>query len=68
MCFNENVIHNNLSIEDYFWTQESYLRVMQKATLELLEISNPLADPNDEMEWRDETHISPISIYFTRKT
>lgn len=61
-------IHNNLSIEDYFWTQESYLRVMQNATLELLEISNPLADPKDGIDWKDETHISPISIYFTRKT
>lgn len=61
-------IHNNLSIEDYYWTQESYLSAMQKANLELLEISNPLADPNDGIEWKDETHISPISIYFMRKT
>ncbi|MEM6338644.1 MAG: class I SAM-dependent methyltransferase [Pseudomonadota bacterium] len=61
-------IHNNLSIEDYFWTQESCLSAMQNANLELLEISNPLADPNDEIEWKDETRISPISIYFTRKT
>ena len=60
--------HNNLSIEDYYWTQKTYISAMQKVNLELLEISNPLADPNDGIEWRDETHISPISIYFMKKS
>ena len=60
--------HNNLSIEDYYWTQKTYISAMQKVNLELLEISNPLADPNNGIEWRDETHISPISIYFMKKS
>ena len=56
------------SIEDYYWTQENYLEAMQKANLKLLEICKPLADPKDEIDWKDETRISPNSIYFTRKT
>lgn len=56
------------SIEDYYWTQEDYLGAMQKANLELLEIYNPLADPNDGVDWRDETRISPNSIYFMKKS
>ncbi len=56
------------SIEDYYWTQENYLEAMKKANLELLEIYKPLADPKDGIDWKDETRISPNSIYFTRKT
>ena len=41
---------------------------MKKANLELLEIFKPLADPKDRIDWKDETRISPNSIYFIRKT
>ena len=56
------------AIEDYYWTQEDYLTTMKKANLELLEIYKPLADPNDGANWKDETRIPPISVYFMQKT
>ena len=60
-------LDQGFAIEDYYWTQEDYLNVMQKANLELIEIYTPLADPNDGIDWKDETRISPNSIYFMKK-
>lgn len=60
-------IQEGFAIEDYYWSREDYLTVMEKANLELLEICSPLADPNDGIDWKDEVNISPISIYFMKK-
>ena len=61
-------IDKGIIIEDYYWTQEDYLGAMKKANLELLEIYNPLAAPNDGINWGDETRFSPSSIYFMKKS
>jgi len=61
-------IEEGFAIEDYYWCQEDYLKVMEKADFELLEICSPLADPNDGIDWKDEVRISPISLYLLKKS
>lgn len=61
-------IEEGFAIEDYYWSRQDYLAAMEKANLELLEICSPLADRNDEIDWKDEIYFSPISIYFMKKT
>lgn len=60
-------IKENFAIEDYYWNREDYLTVMEKTNFQLIEICSPLADPNDKVDWKDEIHFSPISIYFMKK-
>ena len=49
-------LDKNFSIEDYYWTEDDYLKAMKKANLEFCEIYNKIGN-------RD----SPISIYITQK-
>lgn len=55
------------SIEDYYWPQEDYIKVMNNAGLDLLEIHQPLGLESDGIDWKDEIFISPISVYITSK-
>jgi ubiquinone/menaquinone biosynthesis C-methylase UbiE len=57
-----------LTIEDYYWTQDDYINVMQKANLEILEINSHIEGLKSETNRKDEINTSPISIYFSKKT
>ena len=60
-------IDKGFSIQDYYWTQEDYTRLMSNTGLKLIEIHQPLGLDSDGMDWMDEKFISPISVYITRK-
>ena len=60
-------LDKGFSIEDYYWPQEDYIRVMNNAGLDLLEIHKPLGLESDGIDWEDEIFVSPISVYITSK-
>ncbi len=51
---------------DYFWTEEDYIGAAQRAGLNLTALHKPLGLPDETIEWRDETKMSPIAIYVLR--
>ncbi|MCY1127250.1 class I SAM-dependent methyltransferase [Frigidibacter sp. RF13] len=51
---------------DYFWTEEDYVRAAEDAGLALAKLHKPLGLPDEGIEWRDETKMSPIAIYVLR--
>jgi len=48
---------------DYFWTEEDYSGAAERAGLILAKLHKPLGSPDDSIEWRDETKMSPIAVY-----
>lgn len=53
---------------DYFWTEEDYIGAAERAGLSLAKLHKPLGSPDDSIEWRDETKISPTAIYVLRNS
>ncbi|MCW3784563.1 class I SAM-dependent methyltransferase [Defluviimonas sp. CAU 1641] len=51
---------------DYFWTEEDYIGAAERAGLGLAKLHKPLGSPDEGIEWRDETKMSPIAIYVLR--
>lgn len=58
-------IEENFSIENYYWSQEDYLRVMKQANLELLEIFN-LCIYREDTTKHEGKYVFPISVYFMK--
>ena len=48
---------------DYFWSEEDYIGAAERAGLGLVKLHKPLGFPEDSIEWRDETKMSPTAIY-----
>ena len=61
-------LDKGFSIEDYYWPQEDYIRVMDNAGLNLLVIHRPLGLESDGIDWEDDIFASPISVYITSKS
>lgn len=55
-------------LHDYFWTEEDYIGAAERAGLTLARLHKPLGSPEDSIEWRDETKMSPIAIYVLGKS
>lgn len=53
---------------DYFWTEEDYVGAAERAGLTLARLHKPLGSPDDGIEWRDETKMSPTAIYVLRNS
>jgi SAM-dependent methyltransferase len=50
-------------LHDYYWTDDDYTRAAEGAGLVVAKIHQPLGSRDDEVEWRDEIKMSPVSIY-----
>ncbi|MFZ8999171.1 MAG: class I SAM-dependent methyltransferase [Ilumatobacteraceae bacterium] len=48
---------------DYHWTDADYTGAAERAGLTVAQIHQPLGSPDDSIEWRDETTMSPFAIY-----
>jgi ubiquinone/menaquinone biosynthesis C-methylase UbiE len=52
---------------DYYWTHEDFLGIFKACGLELVELHQPTPAAKLGVEWRDEQHLPPWSIYVLRK-
>jgi ubiquinone/menaquinone biosynthesis C-methylase UbiE len=57
----------NLTVYDYFWTEEDYTEVITNAKLDLIKVHNPLGNEQDGYNWVNEHKKSPCRIYVSRK-
>lgn len=57
----------DLTIYDYFWTEDDYCEVIIKGGFKLLEIHSPLGKDDDGYHWINEYNKSPCSIYVAKK-
>jgi hypothetical protein len=58
------LIHGiDVVLHDYYWTEDDYTRAAEHAGLMLAKLHKPLGSPDDPIEWRDETTMSPLAIY-----
>ena len=55
-------------LHDYFWTEQDYTGAAERAGLSLAKLHKPLGSPDDRIEWRDETKMSPIAVYVLRNS
>lgn len=53
---------------DYFWTEDDYSGAAERAGLTVTALHKPLGSPDDPVEWRDETKMSPVAIYVLRRS
>ena len=57
----------NVTLYDYYWTEEDYNRVAEGAGLSLVRLHKPLGSRHDSIEWLDETKKPPVAIYVLRR-
>jgi ubiquinone/menaquinone biosynthesis C-methylase UbiE len=57
----------NLSIYDYYWTEEDYREVIETAGMGILQSYNPLGKDTDGYNWLNEKIKSPLTIYVAKK-
>lgn len=50
-----------------YWSPETLSRLTTSFHLQTIEISYPLADPNDEIHWQDETRLAPYYVLAAKK-
>lgn len=58
----------DLYLEDYFWTNQDYLDVIELAGLKLVDTIQQLGDSSDPFEWKDETKFAPFITYLIEKS
>ena len=51
------------AIDDYYWTENDYKEIFQKAGFVISEIHKPIGREDDGYEWRDEKNFPPITIF-----
>ena len=67
-----DVLHNrilctDLVFDDYYWTDRDQIGVFEKAGFQLVELLHPLGKKEDGVDWKDEWHTSPWSIFVFQK-
>lgn len=60
-------LDGDFAIYDTYWSKEDYIEFHKKAGLEMIEINSPLAVISDKIEWKNELHVAPHSIYVSVK-
>lgn len=58
----------NLTIYDYYWTEEDYKKIFINAGYDIILVHNPLGTSKDKYQWLDEKKVSPSSIIVCGKT
>jgi SAM-dependent methyltransferase len=59
--------HDGRPVEDILWTDESYRAVYREASLQIIQVLNPLAKGDEPYTWVNETRIAPWVIYVLRR-
>ncbi|WP_341758190.1 class I SAM-dependent methyltransferase [Candidatus Tisiphia endosymbiont of Ditula angustiorana] len=57
----------DLTIYDYFWSDEDYCEVITKAGLTIVHTHNPIGKDSDGYAWVNEKEKSPCTIYIAKK-
>lgn len=57
----------NLTIEDYFWSEEDYEEIFKKSGLQIVERHQPLGSESDGYKWINEKKTSPYIVYILKK-
>lgn len=57
----------NLSLYDYFWSDDDYRQVIQEAGLNLVQVYHPRGKDDDGYTWVTEKLKSPFTIYIAKK-
>lgn len=52
---------------DYYWTEKDYSDAFKQSGLNLIKIHSPLGKKGEGIEWKDERHISPWTIFVASK-
>lgn len=56
-------VEDKRPVEDIIWFDDAYHQVFQRAGLEVVKISKPLAREDEPYQWINETQIAPWVIY-----
>jgi SAM-dependent methyltransferase len=59
--------HDGRPVEDIVWTDESYRAVYREASLQPIQVLEPLATGDEPYAWVNETEIAPWVIYVLRR-
>lgn len=57
----------NLKLQDYYWRDEDYRQVFEKAGFAVAELVQPKANGDEGIEWINEQKHAPYSIYVLKK-
>lgn len=57
----------DISLYDYFWTENDYKEILERAHLKLINIHKPLGTDQDGYAWVNEKIISPVSVFVAQK-
>lgn len=57
----------NVTVYDYYWTDQDYIDVISKTKFAHVETTLPLGNDNDGYNWKDEEKYPPYSIYVLKK-
>lgn len=60
-------LDSDFAIYDTYWSQDDYIEFHRKAGLEMVEINSPLAVKKEKIQWKDELHVAPASVYVSVK-
>lgn len=55
--------HINLTLEDYFWTDDDYMYVAESSGFSVARKSFPLGAVDDGINWKDEIYYPPFVFY-----
>lgn len=61
------VLNRDFIFEDFFWSQETYLQAFEQAGFILAEHCLPLGRADEGINWQDELHTAPQTIYVLKK-
>lgn len=56
-------VEDRRPVEDVLWTDEGYRDIYDEVGLHVLDLHQPLAHESEPFEWKNETRLSPWSIY-----
>jgi hypothetical protein len=59
--------HDGRPVEDIVWTDESYRAAYREASLQPIQVLEPLATGDEPYAWVNETKIAPWVIYVLRR-
>lgn len=57
----------NVILYDYYWTHKDFVEVFGRSGLHMQELHQPMGLETDHIDWRDEAHSPPMSLYVLDK-
>ncbi len=62
-----DMIGANLTLRDYYWTDNDIVELAMQASFSVAEIHKPLGEKKDNIAWLSESEVPPFSIYMLQK-